>query len=67
MDTGGTMNGLLWIAQVLLAGVFSFTGFTKLFAYERLVKTAYGRRPRLFLSICLFTLSSGWRLAAWRC
>jgi hypothetical protein len=43
MDTGGTMNGLLWIAQVLLAGVFSFTGFTKLFAYERLVKTLEGR------------------------
>jgi uncharacterized membrane protein YphA (DoxX/SURF4 family) len=30
------MNTLLWIAQVILAGVFLFTGFTKLFAYEKL-------------------------------
>jgi uncharacterized membrane protein YphA (DoxX/SURF4 family) len=32
------MNGLLWIAQLVLAGVFLVTGFTKLFAYEKLVK-----------------------------
>ena len=32
------MNGLLWIAQILLAGVFLFTGASKLFAYDRLVK-----------------------------
>lgn len=32
------MNGLLWIAQILLAGVFLVTGATKLFAYENLVK-----------------------------
>ena len=31
------MNGLLWIAQILLAGVFLFTGATKLFTYEKLV------------------------------
>jgi uncharacterized membrane protein YphA (DoxX/SURF4 family) len=37
------MNGLLWIAQILLAGVFLFTGVTKLFAFERLVKTLEGR------------------------
>jgi hypothetical protein len=32
------MNGLLWIAQIILAGVFLFTGFSKLFTYEKLVK-----------------------------
>ena len=37
------MNGLLWIAQLVLAGVFSFTGATKLFAYEKLVKTLQSR------------------------
>jgi len=39
------MNGLHWTAQVLLACVFMFTGATKLFAYEKLVKTLEGR-PR---------------------
>src|ERR1035437_442500 len=29
------MNGLLWIAQLILAAVFLFTGAGKLFAYER--------------------------------
>lgn len=33
------MNSLLWIAQIILAGIFLFTGITKLFAYEKLVKT----------------------------
>jgi hypothetical protein len=42
-EAGGAMNGLLWIAQILLAGVFLFTGVTKLFAFERLVKTLVGR------------------------
>ena len=37
------MNGLLWIAQMILAGVFAFTGASKLFAYERLVKTLESR------------------------
>jgi uncharacterized membrane protein YphA (DoxX/SURF4 family) len=37
------MNGLLWIAQILLASVFLFTGTSKLFAYERLVMTFQGR------------------------
>jgi uncharacterized membrane protein YphA (DoxX/SURF4 family) len=37
------MNSLLWIAQILLAGIFLFTGATKLFAYEKLVKTLQGR------------------------
>jgi uncharacterized membrane protein YphA (DoxX/SURF4 family) len=32
------MNGLLWIAQILLAAVFVFTGVSKLLAYEELVK-----------------------------
>lgn len=30
------MNALLWMAQILLAGIFLFIGMTKLFAYERL-------------------------------
>ena len=33
------MNSLLWIAQIILAGIFLFTGAGKLFAYEKLVKT----------------------------
>ena len=37
------MNVLLWIAQILLAGVFLFTGFTKIFAYEKLVKAIEAR------------------------
>ncbi|MGP8268568.1 MAG: DoxX family protein [Terracidiphilus sp.] len=32
------MNGLLWIAQILLAGVFLFTGVSKILAYDGLVK-----------------------------
>ncbi len=32
------MNGLLWIAQILLAGVFFFTGVSKILAYDELVK-----------------------------
>jgi hypothetical protein len=43
MVTGRVMNGLLWIAQLVLASVFLVTGHTKLFAYERLVKTLAGR------------------------
>ena len=31
------MNGLLWIAQLLLAAIFLFTGASKLLAYERLM------------------------------
>ncbi len=37
------MNHLLWIAQVILAGVFLFTGFTKIFAYEKLVRAVEAR------------------------
>jgi hypothetical protein len=43
MEAGGAMNGLLWIAQLILAGVFGVTGATKLFAYEKLVKTLESR------------------------
>ncbi len=32
------MDRLLWIAQVILAGIFLFTGFTKIFAYDKLVR-----------------------------
>jgi uncharacterized membrane protein YphA (DoxX/SURF4 family) len=31
------MNGLLWIAQILLAAIFLFTGVSKLLAYERVM------------------------------
>jgi uncharacterized membrane protein YphA (DoxX/SURF4 family) len=37
------MNHLLWIAQVILAGIFLFTGFTKIFAYEKLVRAVEAR------------------------
>ena len=33
------MNTLLWITQILLAGVFLFTGAAKVLAFERLAKT----------------------------
>ena len=31
------MNGLLWIAQIILAAIFFCTGAGKLFAYQRLM------------------------------
>ncbi|HEY1161220.1 MAG TPA: DoxX family protein [Terracidiphilus sp.] len=37
------MNALLWIAQMLLAGVFVFTGVSKILAYEELVKAVEDR------------------------
>jgi len=37
------MNVLLWIAQILLAAIFIFTGGSKLFAYEKLVKAVEAR------------------------
>lgn len=37
------MNDLLWVAQILLAGVFLFTGFSKIFAYNRVVKVIEAR------------------------
>jgi uncharacterized membrane protein YphA (DoxX/SURF4 family) len=40
------MNDLLWIAQIILAGVFLFTGFSKIFAYEKLVKAVEARSKR---------------------
>jgi uncharacterized membrane protein YphA (DoxX/SURF4 family) len=36
------MNALLWIAQILLAGIFLFTGMIKVFAYERLTRRIEG-------------------------
>jgi hypothetical protein len=33
------MNTLIWIGQIALAIVFLLTGFAKLFAYKRLIKT----------------------------
>lgn len=39
------MNGLLWIAQILLAGIFLFTGASKLVAYEK-VKGAVEARSK---------------------
>jgi hypothetical protein len=37
------MNTLLWIAQILLAGIFLFTAAGKLFAYNRLVQVVESR------------------------
>lgn len=37
------MNTLLWITQIILAGVFTFTGFSKIFAYRQVVKVVESR------------------------
>ncbi|HEY1903612.1 MAG TPA: DoxX family protein [Terracidiphilus sp.] len=37
------MNTLLWMAQIILAGVFLFTGFSKIFAYGQVVKMVEAR------------------------
>jgi uncharacterized membrane protein YphA (DoxX/SURF4 family) len=37
------MNTLLWIAQSLLAGIFLFTGFSKIFAYGQVVRVVQAR------------------------
>jgi uncharacterized membrane protein YphA (DoxX/SURF4 family) len=37
------MNVLLWIAQILLAAIFLFTGTSKLFAYKRLIGVVEAR------------------------
>ena len=37
------MNTLLWIAQIILAGIFLFTGFSKIFAYGQVVKVVEAR------------------------
>jgi uncharacterized membrane protein YphA (DoxX/SURF4 family) len=37
------MNTLLWVAQIILAGVFLFTGFSKIFAYGKVVKVVEAR------------------------
>jgi hypothetical protein len=38
------MNALIWIGQIALAAVFLFTGFSKVLAYRRLVRTLEARR-----------------------
>ena len=40
---GEGMNTLLWIAQIILAGVFLFVGFSKIFAYGQVVKVVEAR------------------------
>ena len=37
------MSTLLWIAQIILAGVFLFTGFSKIFSYGQVVKVLEAR------------------------
>jgi uncharacterized membrane protein YphA (DoxX/SURF4 family) len=39
------MNGLVWIAQVLLACLFFYAGLVKLFAFKQLVDTLESRTP----------------------
>jgi uncharacterized membrane protein YphA (DoxX/SURF4 family) len=41
------MNGLLWIAQILLAAIFLFTGVSKLLAYERVMDAVEARSKGL--------------------
>jgi uncharacterized membrane protein YphA (DoxX/SURF4 family) len=41
------MNTLIWIAQILLAAIFLFTGATKLIAYERLMRKVESRSKGL--------------------
>jgi uncharacterized membrane protein YphA (DoxX/SURF4 family) len=38
------MNTLIWIGQLALAAVFLTAGFSKLFAYRKLIKTLESRR-----------------------
>ena len=40
------MNALLWIAQVLIAGIFLVTGFGKLLAYDRVVEAVESHKGR---------------------
>lgn len=37
------MNTLLWIAQIILGGIFLFTGASKVFAYESVERTVAAR------------------------
>jgi uncharacterized membrane protein YphA (DoxX/SURF4 family) len=39
------MNGLVWIAQILLAFLFLYAGLVKLFAFRELVQTLESRTP----------------------
>jgi uncharacterized membrane protein YphA (DoxX/SURF4 family) len=45
------MNTLLWIAQIILAGVFLFTGFSKIFAYKHVVKVVEARSKAVPIGI----------------
>jgi hypothetical protein len=38
------MNTLIWAGQIALAAVFLVTGFSKLFAYKKLIRTIETRR-----------------------
>lgn len=40
------MNGLLWIAQLILAGVFLVAAAGKLFAYEKVMKVVESAKGR---------------------
>ena len=42
-DGDNDMNALLWIAQIILAGVFLLAGFSKIFAYRQVVKAVEAR------------------------
>jgi len=45
------MDSLLWSAQVALAGVFLFAGFTKIFAYKRQIKMPQTGLPLGFFGL----------------
>jgi uncharacterized membrane protein YphA (DoxX/SURF4 family) len=45
------MNTLIWIGQLALAAVFLTTGFSKIFAYKKLIKTIEVRRKTAPITI----------------
>jgi hypothetical protein len=45
------MNTLIWIGQLALAAVFLAAGFSKIFAYKKLIKTLETRRKTAPITI----------------
>jgi uncharacterized membrane protein YphA (DoxX/SURF4 family) len=47
------MNALIWTGQLVLAAVFFFTGFSKLFLYKEFIKTIETRRKTAPINMTL--------------
>jgi hypothetical protein len=45
------MNALIWSGQIALAAVFLFTGFSKIFAYRKLIRTIETRRKTAVITM----------------